>query len=124
MGKKKGRSQSQPQAQAQAQTQSAAQAHIQSNTQSTSNTGANTDQYVRGKVLEYLVKKGYSRTEQTLRAESAHVDSDGRPIQPAPESHGYPKYSKAFTLIRDWAEGALEVYKVRFHPPPLEGYCL
>lgn len=66
-------------------------------------------------VLEYLVKKGYSRTEQTLRAESANVDSEGRPIQPPSESYGYPKYSKAFTLIRDWADGVLEVYKVSFN---------
>ncbi|CZR67304.1 probable transcription initiation factor TFIID subunit 5 [Phialocephala subalpina] len=62
-------------------------------------------------VLEYLVKKGYNRTEATLRAESAHVDSDGRPIPTAPDAQGYPKYAKAYTLIRDWAEGVLEVYK-------------
>lgn len=64
-------------------------------------------------VIEYLLKKGYSKTEQTLRAESAHVDKDGRPLQDRPDEHGFGKYKKAFSLIRDWAEGLLDVYKVR-----------
>ena len=35
------------------------------------------------KVIEYLNKKGYSRTEAMLRAESAHTDKEGRPIRAA-----------------------------------------
>ncbi|KAE8443771.1 hypothetical protein EG329_001365 [Mollisiaceae sp. DMI_Dod_QoI] len=62
-------------------------------------------------VLEYLIKKGYNRTEHTLRMESAHVDKDGRPIHNQSEDHGFQKYSKSYTLIRDWAEGNLDVYK-------------
>lgn len=31
-------------------------------------------------VIEYLSKKGYSKTEAMLRVESAHTDHEGRPI--------------------------------------------
>lgn len=68
-------------------------------------------------VIEYLIKKGYNRTEQTLRAESSQVDKDGRPLKDHPLEHGFAKYSKAYTLIRDWAEGNLDVYKVSFNLP-------
>ncbi|KUJ21364.1 WD40 repeat-like protein [Mollisia scopiformis] len=84
----------------------------QSGGQAPSSQGQNlSQQNLNQIVIEYLVKKGYNRTEQTLRAESAHVDKDGRPLQDRPDEHGYGKYAKAYTLIRDWAEGNLDVYK-------------
>ena len=50
------------------------------------------------KVLEYLSKKGYSRTEAMLRRESAHQDSDGRPIITRAEDAGGAKYERAFSV--------------------------
>ncbi len=50
------------------------------------------------KVLEYLSKKGYNRTEATLRMESAHQDGDGRPIVSRVEESGGAKYGKAFGM--------------------------
>lgn len=51
------------------------------------------------KVLEYLSKKGYNRTEATLRMESAHQDGDGRPIFTRVEESGGVKYGKAFGMV-------------------------
>ncbi|KAI4206183.1 MAG: hypothetical protein LQ346_001244 [Caloplaca aetnensis] len=63
------------------------------------------------KVLEYLSKKGYNRTEATLRMESAHQDGDGRPIVSRVEESGGAKYGKAFDLFRHWIEENLEIYR-------------
>ncbi|KAL8759079.1 MAG: hypothetical protein Q9199_001033 [Rusavskia elegans] len=65
----------------------------------------------RCKVLEYLSKKGYNRTEAMLRMESANQDVDGRPIQTRVEESGGVKYGKAFDLFRIWIEENLEIYK-------------
>lgn len=46
-------------------------------------------------VIEYLSKKGYSRTEAMLRVESAAQDAEGRP-PPRVEDTGGLKYGKAF----------------------------
>jgi hypothetical protein len=65
----------------------------------------------RKQVIEYLNKKGYTRTEAILREESAHVDKDGRPI-PQNENQGMEKYRKAFDLLSSWIDQNLDVYKV------------
>ncbi|PBP16255.1 WD domain-containing protein, partial [Diplocarpon rosae] len=62
-------------------------------------------------VIEYLVKKGYNRTEQTLRMESSNLDKDGRPIQDRAEDLGNGKYSKAFELLSNWVDQNLDIYK-------------
>ncbi|CZT51364.1 probable transcription initiation factor TFIID subunit 5 [Rhynchosporium secalis] len=62
-------------------------------------------------VIEYLVKKGYNRTEQMLRQESSNLDKDGRPIQPRVEDLGSVKYAKGFKMISEWIEQNLDVYK-------------
>ncbi|KAK2630291.1 hypothetical protein QTJ16_001111 [Diplocarpon rosae] len=62
-------------------------------------------------VIEYLVKKGYNRTEQTLRMESSNLDKDGRPIQDRAEDLGNGKYSKAFELLSNWIDQNLDIYK-------------
>ena len=51
------------------------------------------------KVLEYLSKKGYSRTEAMLRRESAHQDAEGRPIIVRAEDAGGAKYERAFSVF-------------------------
>lgn len=48
------------------------------------------------KVIEYLSKKGYSRTEAMLRVESASQDAEGKPISSRVEETGGLKYGKAF----------------------------
>lgn len=63
-------------------------------------------------MLEYLNKKGYSRTEQTLRQESANLDKDGRPIITRAEDVGTDKYKQAFDLVSGWIETNLDIYKV------------
>lgn len=54
------------------------------------------DDGLSSQVLEYLSKKGYNRTEATLRMESANQDVDGRPIHTRVEESGGVKYGKAF----------------------------
>ena len=83
------------------------------------------------KVIEYLSKKGYAKTEATLRAESANQDAEGRPLPPKTEDVGGVKYRQGFgrtasgplltilglifwtDLLRKWIEDNLDIYKVR-----------
>lgn len=59
------------------------------------------------------MKKGYNRTEQMLRMESANLDKDGRPISDRVEDMGNIKYAKGFRMLSDWIESNLDIYKVR-----------
>jgi transcription initiation factor TFIID subunit 5 len=52
------------------------------------------------KVLEYLSKKGYSRTEATLRRESANLDANGAPIITRTQDAGGAAYEKSFGKVR------------------------
>lgn len=63
-------------------------------------------------MIEYLVKKGYNRTEQMLRMESSNLDKDGRPVQERVEDLGNLKYARGFKMISDWIEQNLDIYKV------------
>lgn len=56
------------------------------------------DANVISQVIEYLSKKGYSRTEAMLRMESASQDAEGRPIQTRPDESGGSKYGRAFGM--------------------------
>lgn len=47
-------------------------------------------------MIEYLSKKGYSKTESMLRQESANQDVEGKPINTKAEETGGAKYGKAF----------------------------
>jgi hypothetical protein len=55
------------------------------------------DLYKTRQVIEYLSKKGYTKTEAMLRSESANTDKDGRPIITRAEDLGGAKYLKAFS---------------------------
>ncbi|KAK9387045.1 WD40-repeat-containing domain protein [Lipomyces mesembrius] len=75
-------------------------------------------------VLEYLLKKGYSKTEQMLRMESSNA-MGGTPSPPsanndAKTSQGtllksttdYPQlYIRAYVSLRDWIETSLDLFK-------------
>ena len=63
-------------------------------------------------VIEYLVKKGYNRTEQMLRLESSRLDREGRPIQERVEDTGTEKYATAYKLLDNWIKQNLSIYKV------------
>ncbi|KKF93056.1 Transcription initiation factor TFIID subunit 5 [Ceratocystis platani] len=62
-------------------------------------------------VTDYLLKRGYTRTELVFRDESKHIGPDGRPIHDDSAIMGPRKYHKAFALLRDWVETNLEIYK-------------
>ncbi|EXJ60910.1 transcription initiation factor TFIID subunit 5 [Cladophialophora yegresii CBS 114405] len=61
-------------------------------------------------VIDYLAKKGYHRTEATLRAESSNqeVPKDGE-LRPQPT--GPPRYYEMFLRLRAWTDDALDIYK-------------
>ena len=48
-------------------------------------------------VIEYLNKKGYSKTEAMLRMESANQDADGRSIASRAGDPTGAKYGRAFS---------------------------
>ena len=48
-------------------------------------------------VIEYLNKKGYSKTEAMLRMESANQDADGRSIASRAGDPNGAKYGRAFS---------------------------
>jgi transcription initiation factor TFIID subunit 5 len=71
---------------------------------------------IKKQVIEYLLKKGYNRTEQMLRQESSNLDRDGKPIHDRAEDLGTAKYSKGFRLLSNWIDQNLDIYKVSFIP--------
>lgn len=77
-----------------------------------------TQQNLNQIVIEYLVKKGYNRTEQMLRSESSRLDKDGRPIQDRVEDLGHLKYRRAFKLLLNWIESNLDIYKFELNRLP------
>lgn len=86
---------------------------------------------VGAQVIEYLSKKGYSRTEAMLRTESAAYEPDGSPIVKPLDGEMGIKLTRAIgnrsqsssTLymivanntkesLRTWIESALDIYRV------------
>lgn len=67
-------------------------------------------------VTDYLLKRGFNRTEEVFRQESKHLGSDGKPIQQL-ANMGPRKYQKAFKLVKDWVENNLDLYKVNCTSP-------
>lgn len=61
-------------------------------------------------VTDYLLKRGFNRTEEVFRQESKHLGADGKPIQQL-TNIGPKKYQKAFKLLKEWVENNLELYK-------------
>lgn len=50
-------------------------------------------------VMEYLSKKGYSKTEAMLRLESQNTDAEGRPIIADTDDDPKVRYEKAYSKI-------------------------
>lgn len=63
-------------------------------------------------VTDYLLKRGFNRTEEIFRQESKHLGPDGKPLQQL-ANLGPKKYAKSFNLLKEWVENNLEIYKVR-----------
>ncbi|KAK5995945.1 Transcription initiation factor TFIID subunit 5 [Cladobotryum mycophilum] len=72
--------------------------------------GAMSNQNLNQIVTDYLLKRGFNRTEEVFRQESKHLGTDGKPIQQL-ANLGPKKYSKAFKLLREWVENNLDIYK-------------
>lgn len=72
--------------------------------------GGMTQQNLNQIVIDYLAKKGYHRTEATLRAESSNqeIPKDGD-VKPTPT--GPPRYHEMFARLRAWTDDALDIYK-------------
>ena len=58
------------------------------------------------KVIDYLAKKGYNRTEAMLRMESASQEIDGRPLPPMSDDTR-PKFKPAFGQYIPHTQGAI-----------------
>lgn len=76
----------------------------------TSTGGAMSNQNLNQIVTDYLLKRGFNRTEEVFRQESKHLGPDGKPLQQY-ANLGPKKYTKAFSILRDWVENNLELYK-------------
>lgn len=50
--------------------------------------------------MEYLAKKGYSKTEAMLRAESANQEVESGPVLSKTDDSGPASYMKAFGELR------------------------
>lgn len=70
---------------------------------------ANTE--LNAQVTDYLLKRGFNRTEEVFRQESKHLGPDGKPIYQL-ANLGPKKYQRAFGLLREWVENNLDIYKV------------
>lgn len=63
-------------------------------------------------VTDYLLKRGFTQTEEVFRKESSNLGPDGKPIHQKVEEMGPKKYVEAFSLLNDWIENNLDLYKV------------
>ncbi|KJZ77703.1 hypothetical protein HIM_02880 [Hirsutella minnesotensis 3608] len=72
--------------------------------------GAMSNQNLNQIVTDYLLKRGFNRTEEVFRQESKHLGPDGKPIQQL-ANMGPKKYQKAFKLVKDWVDNNLDLYK-------------
>jgi len=65
-------------------------------------------------VIDYLLKKGYTKTEETLREESKTLEDIAKGLKPMSVRIPTEKYSLAYRLLKSWVETNLDIYKVTF----------
>jgi transcription initiation factor TFIID subunit 5 len=102
--------------------------HVQSHAGASNNaagTTPNSPQNLNQIVLEYLSKKGYSRTEAVLRKESLNIDANGSPIVSSIMDMGGKRFKIAFETALRWVDNSLEIYKQELQRLlwPLFVYC-
>lgn len=68
-------------------------------------------------VTDYLIKKGFLRTEEVFRKESSHLGPDGRPQHKTVQDMGPTRYAKAFSMLKKFVDGSLDYYKVDLSIP-------
>ncbi len=73
-------------------------------------------------VTDYLKKKGFTKTEAIFRQETSNLGPDGRPVH-SDMDDGPKKFGKAFSLLREYVDNSLDLYKVcsPVIPGPLRG---
>ncbi|KAK0857553.1 Transcription initiation factor TFIID subunit 5 [Friedmanniomyces endolithicus] len=74
--------------------------------------GAGSNQNLNQIVLEYLSKKGYSRTEAMLRRESGNIafDATGQPVTFDDKFKGR-RWHEAYSVVKTWIDSILDIYK-------------
>ncbi|KAG5930601.1 hypothetical protein E4U53_002201 [Claviceps sorghi] len=72
--------------------------------------GGMSNQNLNQIVTDYLLKRGFNRTEEVFRQESKHLGADGKPVSQL-ANIGPKKYQKSFKLLKEWVENNLELYK-------------
>ncbi|KAK3636980.1 Transcription initiation factor TFIID subunit 5 [Elasticomyces elasticus] len=74
--------------------------------------GSGSNQNLNQIVLEYLSKKGYSRTEAMLKRESGSVafDANGTPLAFA-DRHKGRRWHEAYNVVKAWVDSILDIYK-------------
>ncbi|KAJ6260934.1 Xenin [Drechslerella dactyloides] len=77
-------------------------------TPSTSVPAPASSQNLNNIVIEYLSKKGYTKTEMMLRAEMAAIDSDGKTRS---KDDKFAIYDKAYARLLSFVENSLDLYK-------------
>lgn len=63
-------------------------------------------------VTDYLLKRGFTKTEAIFRQESSNLGADGRPKHKRAEDMGPRQYTDAFKLLKDWIDKTLDIYKL------------
>lgn len=63
-------------------------------------------------VTDYLLKRGFTRTEEIFRKESANLGPDGRPQHKSTDEMGAKKFVKAFAMLKAKVEESLDLYRV------------
>ncbi|RYP25265.1 hypothetical protein DL765_000146 [Monosporascus sp. GIB2] len=73
-------------------------------------TTSSSNQNLNQIVTDYLIKKGFHRTEIVFREEVKDLDESGRP-RPSTDSKGPGRYLKAFIHFQKWIENGLDLHK-------------
>jgi transcription initiation factor TFIID subunit 5 len=71
--------------------------------------GVASNQNLNNIVIEYLAKKGYTKTENALRREEIEMRDPRRPVRA--EQDPASKYQKAYTLLESFVDDALQAYR-------------
>lgn len=67
----------------------------------------------RAQVTDYLLKRGFTRTEEVFRKESSNLGPDGKPQHKNTDQMGPRKYTVAYRMLKKYVESNLDYYKVR-----------
>lgn len=62
-------------------------------------------------VTDYLVKKGFNRTNAIFTQEIRDLDESGKP-RPSADLRSAGRFRKAFTHLEKWVENGLDLHKV------------